>query len=163
MVQLLGSGGVMVAGSQDRSRPPAGRLSSRRRARPRSGCYKVAEGRLPRRSLTPAVGDPNTMPRKTRRFRYRGLTVIHDPVPGPITAIALEIRAGARFDGRTPGIAHMAEHMMFQGTHDLDQLALNHRAAELGGNHNADTGYETIALTIEVFNQDLDAAFDLVM
>jgi len=56
----------------------------------------------------------------------------------------------------------MAEHMLFQGTARLDQIALNRRAAELGGEHNADTGYEDIALTIEVFNEDLDAALALL-
>ncbi|HYC21670.1 MAG TPA: pitrilysin family protein [Candidatus Bathyarchaeia archaeon] len=100
---------------------------------------------------------------RIHQFRFRGLTVVHDRVPGPITALALGLRAGARFDGSIPGLAHMAEHMMFQGTLELDQLALNHRAAELGGNHNADTGYETIALTIEVFNEDLDTALELLM
>jgi predicted Zn-dependent peptidase len=52
----------------------------------------------------------------------------------------------------------MAEHMLFQGTSSLDQVALNRRAAELGGEHNADTGYETISLTFEVFNDDVPAA-----
>ena len=49
-------------------------------------------------------------------FTFRGLRVVFDPMPGPMTAIALCIRAGARFDGRIPGLAHMAEHMLFQGT-----------------------------------------------
>lgn len=83
-------------------------------------------------------------------------------MPGPLTAIALSIRAGARCDGRHPGIAHMAEHMLFQGTSSLDQLALNRRAAELGGEHNADTGYETISLTFEVFNEDVPDALALL-
>ena len=55
-----------------------------------------------------------------------------------------------------PGLAHLAEHMLFQGTATLDQVALNRRAAELGGEHNADTGYEDISLTFEVFNEDLE-------
>jgi len=96
------------------------------------------------------------------RFQQRGLRVLHQHIPGPLTAIALSIRAGARFDGRHPGIAHMAEHMLFQGTRSLDQVALNRRAAELGGEHNADTGYETISLTFEVFNEDLDGALGLL-
>jgi predicted Zn-dependent peptidase len=105
------------------------------------------------------------MPRraKVRTFRFRGLTVVHEPLPGPITAIALHVRAGARFDGKIPGLAHMAEHMLFQGTDELDQLALNRRAAELGGSHNATTGYESIALTIESFNADVDGAIELLM
>lgn len=96
------------------------------------------------------------------RFTQRGLRVLHQHIPGPLTAIALSIRAGARFDGSHPGIAHMAEHMLFQGTRSLDQVALNRRAAELGGEHNADTGYETISLTFEVFNEDLDGALALL-
>jgi predicted Zn-dependent peptidase len=101
------------------------------------------------------------MPR-VQRFVHRGLRVVYQHTPGPLTAIALSVRAGARFDGRTPGIAHMAEHMLFQGTTSLDQLALNRRAAELGGEHNADTGYETMSLTFEVFNEDVDAALGLL-
>jgi predicted Zn-dependent peptidase len=99
---------------------------------------------------------------RVQAFRFRGLRVLYEPAAGPITAIALCVRAGARFDGSAPGLAHLAEHMLFQGTVALDQLALNRRAAELGGNHNADTGYETISLTLEVFNEDFDAALELL-
>ncbi|TMB48782.1 MAG: insulinase family protein, partial [Deltaproteobacteria bacterium] len=84
--------------------------------------------------------------REPRRLKYGALTVLHDPVPGPLTAIALVVRAGSRFDGAHPGIAHMTEHMLFQGTRALDQVALNRRAAELGGEHDADTGYEDVTL-----------------
>jgi predicted Zn-dependent peptidase len=52
--------------------------------------------------------------------------------------------------------------MLFQGTSDLDQLALNRRAAEVGSGHNASTGYETIALTIEAFNEDFGDALGLL-
>lgn len=96
------------------------------------------------------------------RFRHRGLRVTFQHFPGPLTAIALSVRAGARFDGTHPGLAHMAEHMLFQGTTSLDQVALNRRAAELGGEHNADTGYETISLTFEVFNDDVADAIGLL-
>jgi predicted Zn-dependent peptidase len=97
-----------------------------------------------------------------QKLRHRALRVMYQHKPGPLTAIALSIRAGARFDGTHPGIAHMAEHMLFQGTDSLDQLALNRTAAELGGEHNADTGYETISLTIEVFNEDVGSALKLL-
>lgn len=116
------------------------------------------------------VGASKSVPEKgsprrgrVRTFRFRGLTVVHEPLPGSLTAIALHVRAGARFDGAIPGLAHMTEHMLFQGTEQMDQLALNRRAAELGGSHNATTGYESIALTIESFNGDVDAAIDLLM
>ncbi len=96
------------------------------------------------------------------RFQQRGLRVAFQPHPGDLTAIALTVRAGARFDGRHPGLAHLAEHMLFQGTRSLDQITLNRRAAELGGEHNADTGYEDISLTIEVFNEDVEDALGLL-
>jgi predicted Zn-dependent peptidase len=99
---------------------------------------------------------------RVHRLRHRGLRVLYQHSPGPLTAIALSVRAGARFDGAHPGIAHMAEHMLFQGTASLDQVALNRRAAELGGEHNADTGYETISLTFEVFNEDVPDALALL-
>ena len=99
--------------------------------------------------------------REPERVRHGTLTVLFDPVPGPLTAIALAVRAGSRFDGPHPGIAHMTEHMLFQGTRRFDQGALNRRAGELGGEHDADTGYEDIALHFEVFNDDVEDALGL--
>ena len=83
-------------------------------------------------------------------------------MPGPLTAIVLVVRAGSRFDGAHPGIAHMTEHMLFQGTRRLDQATLNRRAGELGGEHDADTGYEDITLHFEVFNDDVEEALVLL-
>jgi len=83
-------------------------------------------------------------------------------VPGPLTALALVVRAGSRYDGAHPGIAHMTEHMLFQGTRRLDQATLNRRAGELGGEHDADTGYEDITLHFEVFNDDVEDALGLL-
>jgi predicted Zn-dependent peptidase len=100
--------------------------------------------------------------REPRRLRHGALTLLYDPVPGPLTAIALVVRAGSRFDGVHPGIAHMAEHMLFQGTRRFDQATLNRRAGELGGEHDADTGYEDITLHFEVFNDDVEEALGLL-
>src|SRR5947209_11310819 len=95
-------------------------------------------------------------------FRHGALRVLYDAVPGPLTAIALAVRAGSRFDGAHPGIAHMTEHMLFQGTRRFDQATLNRRAGELGGEHDADTGYEDITLHFEVFNDDVEEALTLL-
>jgi predicted Zn-dependent peptidase len=100
--------------------------------------------------------------REPRRLRHGALTVLHDPIPGPLTAIALVVRAGSRFDGAHPGIAHMTEHMLFQGTRRFDQATLNRQAGELGGEHDADTGYEDITLHFEVFNEDAEEALVLL-
>lgn len=118
--------------------------------------------KLPRHTVALASAQGTTRVAAAVSFSNRGLRVIYQPHAGALTAIALTIRAGARFDGAHPGLAHMAEHMLFQGTARLDQVTLNRKAAELGGEHNADTGYEDISLTIEVFNEDLDDALALL-
>jgi predicted Zn-dependent peptidase len=96
------------------------------------------------------------------RHRHGQLAVLYDPVPGPLTAISIAIRAGSRADGRLPGLAHMAEHMLFQGTRGLDQLTINRRAGELGGEHDADTGHEDMMVHFEVFNEDVEEALALL-
>jgi predicted Zn-dependent peptidase len=101
-------------------------------------------------------------PPEPRRLQHGALAVLHDPIPGPLSAIALVIRAGSRFDGASLGIAHMTEHMLFQGTRLFDQAALNRRAGELGGDHDADTGYEDMTLHFEVFNEDVEEALALL-
>lgn len=83
-------------------------------------------------------------------------------MPGPLTALALVVRAGSRFDGARPGIAHMAEHMLFQGTRRSDQAELNRRAALLGGDVDAETGHDDLTLSIEVFNDDVGPALALL-
>jgi predicted Zn-dependent peptidase len=100
--------------------------------------------------------------REPERLRHGALRVLYDPVPGPLTALALVVRAGSRFDGAHPGIAHMTEHMLFQGTRRLDQATLNRRAGDLGGEHDADTGYEDVTLHFEVFNEDVPEALGLL-
>jgi len=96
------------------------------------------------------------------RLRLGDLLVLHDPMPGPLTAIAVAVRAGSRYDGAHPGIAHLTEHMLFQGTRRLDQATLNRRAGELGGEHDADTAYEDITVHFEVFNEDVEEALALL-
>ena len=100
--------------------------------------------------------------REPVRIPHGRLTVLHEPMPGPLTAIAVAIRAGSRFDGAHPGIAHMAEHMLFQGTRWHDQAAINRQAGELGGEHDADTGYEDMTLHFEVFDEDVVDALQLL-
>lgn len=99
---------------------------------------------------------------RIRRFVADGLTVLHEPMAGPLVSFCLSIGAGSRFDGDAPGLAHLAEHMLFQGTAELDQFALNRRAAELGGSHNAYTGYDTISIQFESFPEDVEGALDLL-
>ena len=95
-------------------------------------------------------------------FRVGSLRVVLERSPGPITGIVLSARTGSRFDGRKPGIAHLAEHMLFQGTTSLDHAAINERAAELGGDHDASTSYEDLNVTFQVLNADVPQALALI-
>ncbi len=99
---------------------------------------------------------------EVQRFRVGTLRVVFERIAGPITGIVLGVRSGSRFDGTKPGIAHLAEHMLFQGTAALDHVAINERAAELGGDHDASTSYEDLNLTFQVLNADAPAAIALV-
>ncbi len=95
-------------------------------------------------------------------FRIGALRVVYERSPGSITGIVLSARTGSRFDGRLPGIAHFAEHMLFQGTKALGHAAINQRAAELGGDHDASTSYEDLNVTFQVLNSDFEGAIELL-
>ncbi|MCX8071500.1 MAG: insulinase family protein [Candidatus Binatia bacterium] len=116
--------------------------------------------KVPLRSQTRS--HPRTVPLRKLQTRYRDLRLTVEHHRGPLTAVALSIRAGARFDGRHPGLAHAAEHMLFQRTRNLDYRRLTELAADLGGHHNAVTRYETITLIIECFNEDVEKALWLL-
>jgi len=95
-------------------------------------------------------------------LRVRALRVVFERSAGPLTGIVLAARSGSRFDGARPGIAHLAEHMLFQGTTALDHAAINQRAAELGGDHDASTSYEDLIVNFQVLNADAPAAIALI-
>ncbi len=100
---------------------------------------------------------------RLRKCRVRGLDVVHERASGPLVAVALSLRAGARFDGRHPGLAHLTEHMLFQGTGTLSTFELNRRAAEVGIGHNASTDHETIEISLECLPEDLEGALELLL
>ncbi len=95
-------------------------------------------------------------------FRVGSLRVLFERSTGPLTGIVLAARAGSRFDGDKPGIAHFAEHMLFQGATTRDHTAINQRAAELGGDHDASTSYEDLNVTFQVLNADAPEALALI-
>lgn len=99
---------------------------------------------------------------RVQMFRVGSLRILFERSRGPLTGIVLAARAGSRFDGHKPGIAHFAEHMLFQGTTTRDHTAINQRAAELGGDHDASTSYEDLNVTFQVLNADAPEALALI-
>jgi len=70
-----------------------------------------------------------------------GLTVLLAPVhDAPVVATLLLYRAGSACEppGRS-GVAHVAEHMMFQGTHAYPEGAIDEITGRVGGSNNAVT------------------------
>ena len=77
--------------------------------------------------------------------------------------IGVWCRCGSRFE--TPaqnGIAHFCEHMTFKGTTTRSELEINEQIADLGGKSNAWTDMDTTAFSIEVLNEDREAAIELL-
>lgn len=95
-------------------------------------------------------------------FRAGPIRVAYEHRAGPLSAIVLAARSGSRFDGGSPGLAHLAEHMLFQGTPRSDHSDINRRAAELGGDHDAYTGYEELCVTFQVLNEAVPEAIALL-
>ena len=60
------------------------------------------------------------------------------------------------------GIAHFCEHMTFKGTTTRSELEINEQIADLGGKSNAWTDMDTTAFSIEVLNEDREAAIELL-
>ena len=112
---------VERAAAQDRAHvvPVLGEAGTAARADD-GGALRLAIARAPGCAPGAAAGADGVamsgMLREPRRLPHGELTVLYEAAPGPLTAIAVAVRAGARFDGAHPGIAHMAEHMLFQGT-----------------------------------------------
>lgn len=77
-----------------------------------------------------------------RKFSLpNGLRVLLDPLPGmPVMGIGVHYHAGFRADpdGRS-GLAHLVEHLMFQGGAGLPHAGYFTRVAEVGGSATAST------------------------
>jgi predicted Zn-dependent peptidase len=76
-----------------------------------------------------------------------GLEVIIIPRPGTRTvASRFFVRAGSRYDGKHPGLAHLLEHMLFQGSTDRSAEEIFAAIEARGGEINAHTSREYISL-----------------
>ena len=60
------------------------------------------------------------------------------------------------------GLAHLFEHMLFQGTQRRDARALNEAFESLGARKGASTGLETAQIWAQIVNTKFDATFELM-
>src|SRR6266480_2678276 len=61
-----------------------------------------------------------------------------------------------------PGLAHLFEYMLFQGTKNKDARALNEAFESLGVRKGASTGWETARILAQMVNTKFDAALPLM-
>ena len=89
---------------------------------------------------------------------HNGLRIITIPRLGTRTVAArLFIRAGSRYDGAYPGLAHFTEHLLFKGK---EQIFADIEAR--GGELNAQTGREYLGLHTVTLGSDLPLALTLL-
>jgi predicted Zn-dependent peptidase len=62
----------------------------------------------------------------------------------------------------TPGIAHLMEHMIFQGGDDFDSVDLSRELASLGADHNAATWHEKVSFYVETPAENVSQATKLL-
>ncbi|NEU05406.1 pitrilysin family protein [Clostridium sp. ATCC 25772] len=60
------------------------------------------------------------------------------------------------------GIAHFVEHMLFKGTKNRDNEALNYELECLGGEYNAYTDYKCTVYSTTTLNEELNKSLDLL-
>ncbi len=89
--------------------------------------------------------------------------VIIIPRPGTRTVAArFFARAGSRYDGVHPGLAHMLEHMLFKGTKNTTAQEIFRSIEARGGELNAHTTREYISLHTVNLADDLPLALSLL-
>ncbi|MBL7162395.1 MAG: insulinase family protein [Anaerolineales bacterium] len=92
-----------------------------------------------------------------------GLRLITIHRPGTRTVAArFYVRAGSRFDGGYPGLAHFTEHMLFEGTTSRAPRDIYTTIEARGGEINAHTSREYISVHTLTLTDDLPLALDLL-
>lgn len=92
-----------------------------------------------------------------------GMRGIHLPAAGPVTHLAVMVKAGARNETELhSGIAHFIEHTLFKGTRKRNNLAIINCLDRVGGELNAYTTKEITCLHASFGSRYLDLAADLL-
>ncbi len=89
------------------------------------------------------------------------LITIHRPEARTVAA-RFFVRAGSRYDGDHPGLAHMLEHMLFKGTQQRTSQEIFSAIEARGGEINAHTTREYLSLHTVTLAADLPLALTLL-
>ncbi|MBI1930471.1 insulinase family protein [Candidatus Poribacteria bacterium] len=89
------------------------------------------------------------------------LVTIHRPHT-MTTAMRIYVRAGSRYDGAKPGIAHFVEHLLFRGTVNRTSKQLYAEIENLGGVIEAGTTREYTTFYVVLMNKYLRVGIDVL-
>ncbi|MGH1363855.1 MAG: M16 family metallopeptidase [Calditrichia bacterium] len=93
-----------------------------------------------------------------------GLTVVSEHVPGVRSvSVGVWIKTGTRYESeQNNGVAHFLEHMMFKGTGRKTPRQIVRSIETLGGNLNAFTTKEQTCYLVDVLDEHLGRALDVL-
>ena len=93
-----------------------------------------------------------------------GFTIAAEPMPGVETlAVGLHVDCGARHeDGRTNGLAHLFEHMVFKGAGGRNAREISEAVENVGGYLNAFTSRDQTAFQARMLAENLDLGVELI-
>lgn len=93
-----------------------------------------------------------------------GIRIVLERIPYVRSAsLGVYMDVGSRNELPTEsGLTHFIEHMLFKGTRKFNSIELNHEINRIGGNVNAWTTQEHVAVTAKVVDEHLARAIDLI-
>lgn len=93
-----------------------------------------------------------------------GVRILLERIPHVRSAsLGVFVDVGSRNESATEsGMTHFIEHMLFKGTHKFNSIELSNEINRIGGNVNAWTTQEQVAVTAKVVDEHLARAIDLV-
>lgn len=90
-----------------------------------------------------------------------GIKVIYKESNSELSSICISLDAGAERDGELLGIAHATEHMIYKGTINRSEKAVNEELSRIFGFQNAMTNYPYVIYYGTLLGEDLEAGLEL--
>jgi predicted Zn-dependent peptidase len=93
-----------------------------------------------------------------------GVRIVLERIPYVRSAsLGLYMDVGSRNEtSQESGLTHFVEHMLFKGTHKFNAIELSNEINRIGGNVNAWTTQENVAITAKVVDEHISRAIDLI-
>ncbi|MFQ5946125.1 MAG: M16 family metallopeptidase [Anaerolineae bacterium] len=81
---------------------------------------------------------------------------------GPTVAVRIYLRAGSRYDDGLPGLAHLVEHLIFQGSETRSRETIYREIEGRGGLIDAGTSKEYSTFQVNLLQPDLEVGLEVL-